>query len=268
MRLGPRLSAVIAIAALAAAPLLAQRAGARPDEFTRPPAPAAEIARGQQIFSANCSFCHGDDARGGSTGPNLVRAKIVLDDQNGEQIAPVVHGSLSAQGMPSFELGTSDIQAIAAWLHDQQLGNRGAPTTLDILVGNAAAGKTYFNGAGKCATCHSVTGDLAGIGAKVEPKVLQNLIVSGLPGGRGAAAPPTTVTVTLPSGEAVTGKLDHLDAFLVALTTAGGVYRTFVLNGDSPKVAVHDPRQPHLDMLLSWKDTDLHNVTAYLATLK
>lgn len=238
--------------------------------FERPTPDPAKAALGEKIFAANCSFCHGDDARGGDTGPNLIRAQPVLDDQNGEIIGPIVHGSLQAQGMPKFDLSQDDIVAVAAWLHTQQLGNRGARTELNVLVGDAAGGKAYFNGAGKCSSCHSVTGDLAGIGAKYTPKDLQNLIVAGAAGGRGvpSGGKPVTVTVTLPSGQAIEGRLDHVDAFAVSLIDNQGTYRSFVINGDTPKVTVHLPQQAHLDMLAHWKDSDIHNLTAYLSTLK
>lgn len=238
----------------------------------RPPAPAAQIAHGKQLFEANCSFCHGADARGGETGPNLVRAQVVLDDQHGELIAPIVHAGFPDKGMPKFALSDVDIAAIAAFLHNQPLANRGAPTKLDILVGNAEAGRTFFDQ--HCTSCHSITGNLAGIGAKYEPKTIQNLIVSG--GGhrirqRGVESPkvpPTTVTVSLPSGENVEGKLTQLTAFEVALTEPDGTHRSFLRNGEVPKVVVHYPLQWHRDMLPKWNDVDIHNLTSYLVTLK
>src|SRR5213080_36461 len=150
-----------------------------PDYPVRPPAPPEQVAHGQQVFRSNCGFCHGSDARGGETGPNLVRDQVVLADQRGELITPVVQNGIPARGMPKFALSVADIAAIAAWLHSQPLSDRGAPSNLDILVGNAKQGEAYFNGAGRCTQCHSVTGDLAGIGGKYEPKTIQNLIVSG-----------------------------------------------------------------------------------------
>lgn len=245
----------------------------RPEAYpSRPPAPPAQVAHGKQLFEANCSFCHGSDARGGETGPNLVRAQVVLDDQHGELIAPIVHSGFPDKGMPKFDLNNEDIAAIAAFLHTQPLANRGAPTRLDILVGNAQAGRAYFDG--HCASCHSVTGDLAGMGAKYDPKTIQNLVVSG--GGRGfrqrGAEPPkvpaTTVTVTLPSDETVQGELTYISAFVVGLKEADGTRRSFLRNGDVPKVVVHDPLQWHLDMLPKWNDTDIHNLTSYLVSLK
>src|SRR5881398_3663646 len=267
-------SVIIACAAtMTASQAAAQRA---PDYPERPPAPPEQIARGQQLFKSNCSFCHGSDARGGETGPNLVRDQVVLADQRGELIAPVVQNGIPSR-MPKLTLSATEIADIAAWLHSQPLSDRGAPTTLDILVGSAKEGETYFNGAGHCTQCHSASGDLAAIGAKYDPKTIQNLIVSG-GGGRSfgrrsagpapAKRPATTVTVTLPSGQAVTGDLDHISAFVVALREPDGTYKSFARHDSIPKVVVTNPLQWHIDMLPQWRDSDIHNLTAYLVTLK
>jgi len=179
--------------------------------------------------------------------------------------------------MPKLTLSATEIADIAAWLHGQPLSDRGAPSTLDILVGNAKEGETYFNGAGHCTQCHSASGDLAAIGAKYDPKTIQNLIVSGGGGrsfGRRAAGPPpakrpaTTVTVTLPSGQAITGDLDHISAFVVALREPDGTYKSFARHDSIPKIVVTNPLQWHIDMLPQWRDSDIHNLTAYLVTLK
>jgi len=261
----------------AAQPTQAGRGANRaPDYPVRPPAPPEQVAHGQQVFKSNCSFCHGSDGRGGETGPNLVRAQVVLTDQQGELITPIVQNGLPAQGMPKFGLSAADIAAIAAWLHSQPLSDRGAPSTLDILVGSAKEGEAYFNGAGHCAQCHSVTGDLAGIGARYEPKIIQNLIVSG-GGGRSfgrrpAGAPPKvprpSVTVTLPSGQTITGDVDHISAFVVALREPDGTYRSFARHDSIPQVVVTNPLQWHIDMLPQWRDSDIHSLTAYLVTVK
>jgi mono/diheme cytochrome c family protein len=283
--------AITGAAVVGSAPLLAQtppkpaqatqagrgnRRERAPDYPVRPSYPPQQVAHGQQLFRSNCSFCHGSDARGGETGPNLVRDRVVLSDQNGELIAPIVQNGIPARGMPKFALSTADIADIATWLHSQPLSDRGAPTSLDIVVGNAKEGQSYFNGAGRCIQCHSVTGDLAGMGSKYDPKTIQNLIVSG--GGMGvgrrggSASPPkvpaTTATVTLPSGQSFNGNLDHISAFVVALREADGTYRSFARRDSIPKVVVTNPLQWHIDMLPKWRDADIHSLTAYLVTLK
>jgi len=250
--------------------------GGRTAYPVRTPADPAVVDRGKQLFSANCSFCHGSDARGGEGGPNLIRSELVMDDNNGEVIATVVQNGRPGTAMPKFDLPMSDISAIAAFIHSFPVGGRAAITgTVDPLVGDAKAGQAYFNGAGKCSTCHSVTGDFAGIGAKFsDPRALQGAILSGeAPRGRNAAGPEEapiveTVTVTLASGKVVTGTLERFDDFLVSLTDANGNYETFARNGDVPKVVVKNPLQPHLDMLSTLKDDDIHNLTSYLVTLQ
>jgi mono/diheme cytochrome c family protein len=207
----------------------------------------------------------------------LVRDQVVLADQHGELIRPIVQNGIPARGMPKFTLTPAEIADIAAWLHSQPLSDRGAASTLDILVGNAKEGQAYFNGAGRCTQCHSVGGDLAGIGSKYEPKTIQNLIVSG--GGTGFGrrsarsepppkVAPTTVTVILPSGQTVKGELDHISTFVVALREPDSTYRSFARHDSIPKVIVNNPLQWHIDMLPRWRDSDIHNLTAYLVTLK
>ena len=250
-------------------------AGATPSVFstsypTRPPADPAVVQKGRQIFSANCSFCHGSDARGGEGGPNLIRSELVLDDQNGEKIGVVVKNGRVDKGMPKFDLTTPQIESIAVFLHSIPVGGRAETTGVtNPLVGDAKAGQAYFNGAGKCSSCHSVTGDLAGIGAQFrDPRILQGAILSGEHRGESAEIGRKTVTVTLPDGKTVQGKLYTIDDFSVSLIDANGDYHSYTRHGSVPKVAVKDPLQPHLDMLSILTDDDIHNLTAYLVTLK
>ncbi len=243
----------------------------RPSPYpVRPPADPAVVERGHQIFSANCSFCHGSDARGGEGGPNLIRSQLVLDDHDGELIAPVVQNGRPDKGMPKFDLTTAEISSIATFIHSVPVGGRAATTgTVDPLVGDAKAGEAYFNGAGKCTTCHSVSGDLAGIGARyTDPKALQGAILSGERRGESSEVGRKTVTVTLRTGQTLEGRLYQIDDFIVSFTDVNGNYHSYPRHGDYPKVVIKDPLQPHLDMLRTFKDDDIHNLTAYLVTLK
>jgi cytochrome c oxidase cbb3-type subunit 3 len=247
----------------------------------RPPGDPAIVARGKTLYEMNCQVCHGADLRG-ATGPNLLRSQVVLSDLSGELIEPVVHGSLAS--MKAIDLTAADVRTLAVYIHDivRTARGQGAPPgpgvpVTNIVVGDAAAGRTYFQS--KCAGCHSVTGDLQGLGARMpDAKTLQNLWVSGGSvgggGGRrggvaGAADPRTpTVTVTQPSGERVEGKLLKIDDFIVTLALADGTLRTFNREGDRPKVDVKDPLTPHRALWSVMSDKDVHDVTAYLVTLK
>jgi cytochrome c oxidase cbb3-type subunit III len=255
----------------------------------RPPGDPALIARGKPLFETTCSACHGIDLRGGVTGgPNLLRSAVVLMDQHGELILPIVRGARAERGMPALPLSDDDVTAIAEYIHSVVATARGqgAPPESEAplpnaLVGDAAAGAVYFGA--KCSSCHSPTGDLAGIGSRIpEAKALQNSWVVGGGGGgrgrggRGAAASQTgaadrrrvTATVTLPGGQKVQGQLARLDNFFVTLLLDDGSLRTFRRDGDRPKVEVTDPLEAHKVMPAMLTDKDMHDVTAYLATLK
>ena len=229
----------------------------------------------------NCVSCHGVDLRGGDLGgPNLLRSQIALSDENGELILPIIQGSRQDDGMPAIPISPEDGLAVAAYIRSvvETIGSQGKPPSVgkeapSILVGDAGAGQAYF--AAKCGSCHSATGDLQGIAARItDPKALQTTWVSG--GGRrrripapGTASPRTvTVTVTLPSGERVEGQLIRIDDFLVTVGLTDGTPRTFRRDEDVPKVEVHDPMQAHRDLLAVYTDKDIHDVTAYLETLK
>jgi cytochrome c oxidase cbb3-type subunit III len=259
----------------------------------RPPGDPELIKRGQAIYGASCRLCHGPDLRGGDMGGvNLLRSQLVLNDQKGELILPVVRNGRQTPGLPPMppfpQISDDDARALAEYIHSVVASMRGQgspppgaePADLNILVGDATAGQTYFTA--KCASCHSPTGDLKGLASRVsDPLQLQNLWVSGGGGGRGGRggrggggdAPASNrrevrVTVTQPSGQKVEGRLDRIDDFIVILTPADGVQRSFRRNGDVPKVDVRDPLEGHRNLLTVYTDKDIHNVTAYLVTLK
>ena len=244
-------------------------------DFPRPKVDPDAVVRGRQTFSTACAFCHGSGARGGEGGgPNLLRSPIVLHDQGGELIAAVVLNGRIDKGMPKFDMPMSSVADIAAFLHSIDARADASPdfNPKSVLVGNAAAGKAYFNGKGHCTSCHSVTKDLAGIGSKFDPPHLQDMIFTaggtGIFGEPSATAPPTTVTVDMPSGTVIKGQLIEMDDFSVVLVDEGGNRQTIRRDGSVPRVQVHNPLQAHVDMVRNWEDRDLHDLTAYLATLK
>jgi len=254
------------------------RGGGRPEAYPQhPPGDPAAIERGKALFGVQCSFCHGSDARGGEGGPNLIRAEIVMRDQNGETIAPVVQNGRVDRGMPKFDLSAAQVSDIAAFIHTFRVGgydiSRDRPPT--IVVGNAAAGAAYFKAT--CSGCHSATGDLKGLATKIEdPRSLQQAWLMPGGGGRGGRGgggeglnvPPVTVTVTMPSGQKLQGRLERIDDFLVTLVDADGLSHTIRRDGDTPKVEIHDPLEPHKKLLGTYTDKDIHDLTAYLVTLK
>ena len=271
----PRVSLFIACAWAAS---IAVAAPAQQQALTAPQDQAA-IERGQQIMTAQCGFCHGSNARGGASGPDLTRSVLVQTDEGGRQLGEFLRAGRTDRGMPKFDLPQQQVEDLAAFLHATiyLASNRRLYKILDILTGDPRAGEAFFNGAGRCRTCHSPAGDLKGIGAKYgDPAVLQQrmLLPRGLPPG----APPVPshrlpnalkVTVTTAAGQKVSGTLVRLTDFDVTLfDPVTSEIRSWLRKDDDPKVVVTDPLQAHVDMLLKWTDADMHDVTAYLASLK
>jgi cytochrome c oxidase cbb3-type subunit 3 len=249
----------------------------------RPPGDPALIARGSGLYGVHCRVCHGVDLRGGDQGgPNLLRSEIVLNDQAGELIAPIVqNGQQGAGVMPPVPLVPDDIRALAAFIHSVAATMRGQGNpppgpipVLDVLVGDPAAGRAYF--AARCSRCHSPTGDLEGLASRItDPTALQNYWISaggGLGrGGRGGPLPPSRqsrATVTPATGVAVEGTLVRADDFYVVVQLADGTHRSFRRNGEVPTIDIRDPLEPHKTLLPTYTDKDIHDVTAYLATMK
>jgi mono/diheme cytochrome c family protein len=232
------------------------------------------VDRGGKLFATQCGGCHGANAKGGPGAPDLIRSVLVLDDEKGILIAPVLREGRPDQGMPKPNLTEPQISDIVAWLHVQTYAadHRTTYTFLDVVTGDAKKGQAYFNAAGKCNTCHSITGDLKGVGKKYEPFALQSKWLQPR-SARGASPSDSArsaikVTVTLPSSESISGTLDHIDDFNVSLYDSAGEYHSFAREGAAPKVELHDPLKTHRDLLAKYTDADIHNVTAFLVTLK
>lgn len=222
----------------------------------------AAAERGKAAFSSGCSFCHGSQATGTEQAPNLLRSPLVFQDHGGDTLGPFLKQGRPTLGMPAFPtLSASQVTDISAFLHSRIQETRGTrlPETA-LLVGNAKAGEAYFNGAGKCSSCHSPSGDLAHIGSKDQPLALTTAFLT-------PPAKPVKVTVTLPSGEKFSGKLEYLDEFVVALSMDDGNYHTWPRD-HTKSVEVADPLAAHRAMLPLYTDKDIHDLLAYLVTLK
>jgi len=241
----------------------------------------AQIARGKTLYGVSCQGCHGTDLRGGDIGgPNLLRSQVALSDLDGELIVPIIQGGRQDSGMPAIPMSVEDAKAVAAFVRSVvgTIGRQGMPPSVGkapptIVVGDANAGRVFFEA--KCAGCHSATGDLQGIATRIpDPKTLQNTWVSGgnrarrMGASPAASSHPVTARIELPSGASVEGRLIRMDDFLVTIALADGSERTFRRDGDVPKVEVHDPLKAHRDLLATYTDANMHDVTAYLVTLK
>jgi len=241
----------------------------------------SSAALGKAIYFRECITCHGPKARGagpnateGQRGSDLVRSLVVLHDRYGNQLGPFLKKGHPMQGGGlSAALNPAQVQDLANFLHqrfEDTLHRAPFEKPLDVLTGNATAGEAYFNGAGKCNTCHSVTGDLAHIATKYNPPALQLRFLfpkSARFGGGGSSSKPVTVTITQPDGHTFSGEVVRMDDFTVALRDSSGEYRSWTRTADLG-VKKNDPYQTHIELLDQYTDKDMHNIVAYLETLK
>jgi len=279
------LATLLAIASAASGTAVA--AQAPPATFPaqqRKPGDVTLIARGNSLYGLYCRACHGADLRGGDMGgPNLLRSQLVLNDQAGEAIGPVVRtGRTPPAGgtaMPPLPLPDEDVKAVAEYIHSVVFTAQpqGAPPAaaveLNLLVGNAKSGESFFKA--ECAACHSPGGDLAGIGTRLTNiEQLQNSWVTGRRAGAPASDPARRtirVTVKFVDGSTVTGNAMRVDDFVVSLTTDAGEYRSYTRRASTPAIAaveVKDPLAQHRVLWTKLRDKNMHDVTAYLASLK
>jgi cytochrome c oxidase cbb3-type subunit III len=225
----------------------------------------ALVESGRTRFLQQCAFCHGRDAGGGETGPDLTRSKLVAADVAGDRIAVVLRDGRPDKGMPRFTVSDQELAGLAAFIHDEktkaesQKGGRRGVDVADLQTGNVAAGKAYFNGAGKCSTCHSGTGDLEGVARRYEGLKLEERML--YPSGA-----TEKITVTLPSGETLTGKLAFRDEFTIGMRDSSGWYHSWPTA--KVRYTVDAPAEAHVDLLAHYTDEDIHNLMAYLQTLR
>ncbi len=226
-----------------------------------PPPDQAAAERGAKLFAQNCAFCHGQKATG-AEGPNLIRSSVVLHDEKGELIGPVVLNGRPDKGMPAFSSMTpAQLYDIAEFLHArvQDAANRSSYKLQNIVTGDSKAGEAFFNA--HCTECHSATGDLSHVGSKYEPSELQALFLYP-----DKAAPPVTMTVTLPNGQVIKGTLKRHDDFNISMVDNSGTFHSWP--DDAVQYKIEDPLAGHRELLAIYTDADMHNVLAYLVTLK
>jgi cytochrome c oxidase cbb3-type subunit 3 len=242
-----------------------QNSGPTHGGATGPTASAEAIAAGGALFQQNCAFCHGRDAGGGETGPDLTRSKLVSADVGGDKIGDVVLHGRPDKGMPAFPFSSEQIANLAAFIHSEQTkamaqsGKRKGVDVSDLQTGNVEAGKAYFDGAGGCSKCHSPTGDLAGIASRYEGLQLEERMLY-------PKDVKSKVTVTLPSGETIAGILAYQDEFTLGLRDDPGRYRSWRVS--DVKFKVDSPVDAHVAQFSKYSDDDIHNLMAYIQTLR
>ena len=301
MRFNTRYAALLLCAAFTFAPVAFAQRGGRFKTY-----PAEAITRGQDSYNKTCGYCHGEKAKGGQVGPDLIRSDVSLRDEDGIGMAEYLKGAVHQKAV-KLDLQQPLVYDVAAYIHSRIMNaanQRGDGILVDAVAkaGNAKAGEAYFNGAGGCTQCHSIEGNMKGIGSKYDIVTLQDRVAmpsrggpgggrgGGGGGGRGAAGasgggrggggggavaadgPPNplaiTATVTLADGKKVEGTPVRVTDFEVVLRLADGTQQTWPREDGIPSVENHDPLARHIEILKTMTDQRMHDLTAYLATLK
>jgi len=231
--------------------------GAAPDK--------AAASRGAPLFHANCADCHGKQARG-AMGPSLITSDEVLSDDHGEELVPYLKTGRPGKGMPSFATMSDDqLKEIAEFLHLQveDVANRGTYYVLNILVGNAAKGQAHV--ANHCMSCHTAE-TFAHIGSSF--RSLEQLQRGWIwPTRTGVGSIAVTATVKTRDGGTVTGRVTQVSDFRITLVDRAG--QMHVINREpGVDVQINDPLAAHQEWIMTLTNADMHNVTAYLETLK
>jgi cytochrome c oxidase cbb3-type subunit 3 len=259
----------------AQAPPAASPASKKPPATVMPQSyPQEQVQAGETRFVSQCGFCHGRDAGGGESGPDLTRSTLVAEDVRGDKLTAVIRQGRPDKGMPGSNLSDSDIAAIVAFIHDTKTkaetlgGGRRSVAVEDLQTGNVEAGRRYFNGAGGCAKCHSVTnGDFAKIGSRYEGlALLQRLLYPGSGRDAGPAPARPTATVRTRDGQVATGKVIQYDEFTIVIVDNDGWTRSWPAK--QVRVDLDNPLQAHVEQLSKYSDKDMHDVFAYLQSLK
>ncbi|MEO7191107.1 MAG: c-type cytochrome [Vicinamibacterales bacterium] len=254
----------------------------RPQVASNPVVDTAAHDRGRALWSRECISCHGTQARGSDTGPNIIRSRTANFDRSaataGSVLGPFLKsGHPTQSGTPSTSFTPGEVVDLANFLRQRVNDTMRSSATFtagNVLVGDAAAGEAYFKGAGKCATCHTATRNLAGIATRIPAPVdLQQRMLFPSGGGRRGALSATpnpnaiTATITPATGQAVSGVLVEQSDFHVTLRLADGSIRV-VRRAPGVKVVITNPLQAHVDMLDVVSDKQIHDLVAYLETMK
>lgn len=220
------------------------------------PVDAVAAVRGRALYNYHCISCHGREAQGGE-GPNLLISPLVGWDKDGELIGKVVRNGVPNTLMRPFSLKADEVADISQYLHS--LSSKVTAKDNESLAGDVLKGRRFF--AERCAGCHAREQDIAAIGSKYgDPRALQKAWLM-------PTAPPFA-TVKMVDGNVVNGPIVQIDEFNITIGMPDGGERTFAKGVQGQVIDVHDPLAGHKALLSVYKDGDIHNITAYLVSLK
>ena len=190
---------------------------------------------------------------------------LVTSDVRGNKIGVVVRNGRPENGMPAFKLSPQEIYRAGRFPSCPEEKSDRSPA--DAAGWRSAIFKPAMS---RRANNISMvreparpailpTGDLAGVARRYRGLELEKRML--YPNDA-----PATVTVTLPSGQTVSGKLSYQDEFTIGLTDDAGWYQSWPTS--QVKYTINAPAEAHVELLGKYTDDDVHNLMAYLQTLR
>jgi len=267
----------------------------------RPTLDPASVARGDVLYnSLACSSCHGPLGLGGAAGAaDLTKSALAQTPDTGRTLAAFLQVGRPELGMPPVARALTPAEAADLSAKIRSLAPPPAPPQataggraagpplpaalagqdLSIVIGDPKLGKAYFNSReGRCSSCHAVedgkaspAANLAHVATKY--KAEKDLQQQWMLPGRDVNWSPrkdntVTAVATFADGHEVRGFLTSVSDFKLVVRDAAGKVTIVPRADGEPKVRLEDRIQAHIDLMDVYQDNDIHNLTAYLTSLK
>ncbi len=220
-----------------------------------------DAAKVTKAYDTLCAGCHGADARGSQQGPGLA-GNLRLRRRSAQNLRDIIRKGIPAAGMPGFDLPESTVNGLVG-----MVVSLNASAAEVSVPGDAGAGREFFFGKGKCASCHMVSGrgepvgpDLSGIARDLTVSQLRDALLK--PGAR-IAAGYGLVTVNLNDRSTLRGFVSNRTRFDMVVRDLKRKFHSVSLRN---VVQVVDESSSLMPAIQASPD-ELQNVIAYLSRL-
>jgi putative heme-binding domain-containing protein len=223
----------------------------------------ADIAYGAQLYTAQCSGCHGVN---GDAQPGInFRAGQFKRVASDNDLRMVITNGISGTAMPAWHFNNAELTSVVAYLRNMSKFNAS-----NVVPGDAAHGKALYDSVGQCATCHRINGagpftgpDLTNVGAARSPDFLERTLLDAdgamLPNNR-------SIRAVTKANQTITGRRLNEDTYTVQLIDSNN--RLVSLNKSDLReyTVLKASGMPSYKDKLSSKDVS--DLVAYLLSLK
>jgi PQQ-dependent dehydrogenase (methanol/ethanol family) len=213
---------------------------------------------GKQAYEARCVGCHGSDGAGGAHGPGFVDIDQPRATSSRSLRELITHG-IPDSGMPAFAMRGSELDAIVAYVEALR-----SPAAEHPAPGDAIAGERFFNGPGRCSSCHVVRGrggilgpDLSNLARQRRTPEIEHALSAP-----GASRPFRVVSLRMRDGFVLRGLAKYETAFDLGVQGLDGTFHS---------VSKHDLAsltwEPSLMPKVQAAGGEIQNLLAYLTRL-